>query len=321
MAHPHDLAPMPLIVFSDITDLDPQPAENILSDNGYTTMRLDLAHNKDVPLHARRACGMIVGYADIDASVLAQFPELKVIATCSAGTDMIDAATTSERDITLMNLPGVATEEVATHALALILAMERGLEPLSHLVRDGGWTDDATWLPRRLSSLTLGLVGFGRIGQHLATLAAPIFGDVIAYDPFITESPTVRLVELDELQRQSDVLSLHLPLTETTRGIVSGEFLGGLRTDAVLINVSRGELVDDAAIHAALAEHRLRGYAADVLHGDPPAAHDPMRTMPHALITPHVAFLSEQSQRLYEEQPARNIVSALKSASHSEPEN
>lgn len=311
MPNENGLSQLPLVVFSDITDLDPAPAEKILSENGYATMRLDLGNTKIVPVEAQRASGMIVGYADIDDQILTQFPQLKVAATCSAGTDMVDKTAARQHGVSVVNLPGVATEEVAEHALSLILASERGLVDFSAVVSSGKWTEDATWLPRRISSLTLGLIGFGKIGQHLAHLAAPLFGEIIAYDPYFTGKSSTEIVELEELQHRSDIISLHLPLTEDTKGIVSEQFLSHLRTGAVLVNVSRGELVDDNAVRAALTGNSLRFYAADVLVGDPPAPSDPLRTEPKTLITPHIAFLSEQSKRSYEEEPARNVISVL----------
>ncbi len=305
----------PLVVFTDITDLDPRPAERLLVEAGFRTLRLALPA-EPVPVAAADAVAAIVGYARLGAAEFDAMPSLRMLATTSVGTDMIDSQAARARGITVRTLAGVATEEVAAHALALILAVERGLVPATAVVAAGGWTDDLTWVPRRLGTLTLGLVGLGRIGGALARMAAPLFGRIIACDPWTSDAGPVDLVGFERLLAESDIVSLHTPLTDDTRGMISTDRLASMRPGCVLVNVSRGELVDAAAVQEALASGRLRGYAADVLTGEPPAADDPLRTLPGALVTPHSAFLSDASLRGYQEQPARNVIAALAKVSH-----
>lgn len=306
----------PLVLFTDETDLDPAPGRALLEDAGCDTLLAFLPSGDGeqiLPDGADRAVALVVGYARIDGPLLDRLPDVGVIATMSMGTDMIDIDAVCARGIRVMNLVDVATEEVAVHALTLALALERHLREGLEVTATGGWTDELTVTPRRLSELTLGLYGFGRIARRFAELALPVFGEVIAHDPFVTDAPDgVSLVDVDRLLEKSDVVSLHLPLTTDTRGIIGAEVLSAMRPGAVLVNASRGELVDPEALTTALDGGQLRGAGLDVLDGEPPAAGHPLRSDPRVLVTPHMAFLSEGSLESYVLEPARNVLSWLR---------
>ncbi|GAA1325934.1 C-terminal binding protein [Leucobacter albus] len=310
----------PLVLFTDETDLDPAPGRALLEAAGCDTVLAALPSRADLPRElpegAERAVALVVGYARIDAELLDRLPKVGFIATMSAGFDMIDRAAAEARGIWIVNLTDAATEEVAAHALTLMLSLERDLRGSLAVTAGGGWTDDVTAVPRRLSGLTLGLFGFGRIAQRLAQIAAPSFARVIAHDPFVT-APVhgVELVDRDTLIAQSDVLSLHLPLTADTHGAIDGNAFAAMRPGSSLVNVSRGELVDPEALAAALDSGTLRGAAVDVLHGEPPAADHPLRNDPRVLVTPHVAFLSDGSLEHYTLDPARNVLAWLRRGS------
>lgn len=312
----------PLVIFTDTTDLSQEPASRRLREAGYATAHLELPTSDGpgprpmIPREHLDAVAAIVGYARITADVLDQLPSLRLLATSSVGTDMIDVDAAAARGVQVVTLAGVATEEVAAHALTLLLAAERSLLRSLQLVRSGEWTDEATArlaVPRRLSSLTLGLVGLGRIGGRLAEIAAPSFGRVVAFDPYTQVAPAgVELVDsIEELLGVADSASLHLPLTDATRGIINADTLALLPAGAVLVNVSRAGLVDEAAVREALASGALRTYAADVLDGEPPHPSDAMRSDPGTLITPHIAWWSDASLAGYESQPAHNIIAAI----------
>lgn len=298
----------PLIIFTDRTDLDQEPARRILEDAGFATLSIDLP-GSGLPEAAREAVGLIVGYARVDAAVLDRLPNLRIVTTTSAGFDMVDSAELTRRGIWLSPLPDAATEEVAAHALTLLLAAERHLPAALATTAAGGWTAQLPGpLPRRLSTLTLGLYGCGRIARRLARIAGPLLGRVIAHDPYLESYPAgVDGVEPSRLLAESDILSLHLPLTEQTRGLLGARELAALRPGALLINVSRGELVEESALLAALDSGGLRA-ALDVTAQEPPAATHPLRSHPRALLTPHTAFASEGSLEHYLCEPARTLV-------------
>lgn len=306
----------PLVVFTDTTDLDPAPGRALLERAGAATMLLDLpaapGAMRDFPAGAEAAVALVVGYARIDAEVLDHLPQVRCIATMSAGVDMVDLEAARDRGIWVVNLVDAATEEVAAHALSLMLALERGLRDSWAVTAAGGWTEDVAAVPRRLSGLTLGLFGYGRIARRLAEIAAPTIGTVIAHDPFVADGDgLVELVDRESLLARADVLSVHLPLAPETAGAIGAEAFAAMRPGASLINVSRGELVDSAALRAALDTGTLRGAALDVLDGEPPVADHPLRTDPRVLVTPHVAFLSDGSLEHYTLDPARAIVEWL----------
>lgn len=297
----------PVAVITDVTDLSPAPAIAALEEAGFDVHVLAWDVSREVPDAARGAVAALAGYAHLGEDFFAAFPDLRWIGTASTGTDMVDAAAASAHGVTVRPLVGASTEEVATHALALLLAVERGLPEAQAAVRDGLWTDAFGALPRRLRDRTLGVCGLGRIGARFAELAAPLFGRVIGYDPVATVAG-VESVGLDELLASSDALSLHLPLLDATRGMIGAAELARMPRGASLVNVSRGELVDLDAVAAALDAGQLRGVGFDVLDGEPPRIDHPLRTHPRAVVTPHVGFLSDASLRTYEREPAEALV-------------
>ncbi|MDZ5079189.1 NAD(P)-dependent oxidoreductase [Nesterenkonia sp. HG001] len=312
----------PVVLFSDRTDVDLEPAQRLLAAHGFDSLVAGLPASPDaedparlLSARARGAVGMVVGYARISSRILEALPELRVIATTSAGTEMVDVVAAQARGMSVIPLRDAATEEVATHSLALMLAVERQLPRATDIVGRGLWTEALTVgapaSPRRLSGLTLGLLGHGRIARRLTSMAAPLVREVIAHDPRnVGEGATT--VSLEELLRRSDILSLHVPLTDGTRGIIGADALASLPTGAILINCSRGELVDEAALLEAVDSGRLRGAGLDVLHGEPPAPAAPLRHHPAVICTPHAAYWSADSLLSYGLDPARAVIEHLR---------
>ncbi|MFF5933494.1 C-terminal binding protein [Streptomyces sp. NPDC012508] len=305
----------PVAVFTDTDDLDPEPGVRLLTEAGFEVRVAGTRHPDVLAEAARDAVALIVGYARIDAALLDRLPGLRILATMSAGYDMVDTAEAWKRGVWVANLPDAATEDVAVHALASALALVRRLPQADALVRSGGWNAEFTAqgrLPRRASELTLGLVGLGRIARSFAALAAPVFGRVAAYDPHADPAHwpagIARHDELGDLAAATDVLSLHVPLTPATRGLVDGALLGRMRPGGFLVNVARGELVDPAALSNALDRDHLAGAALDVFPVEPPPADDPLRRHPRIQLSPHSAFLSDTSRRAYVCGPAENVI-------------
>lgn len=299
----------PVAVITETEELDPEPGLRLLSEAGFDTRFVGSRDPEAIAAAARDADALIVGYAHVDAALLDRLPRVRMIATMSAGHDMVDTAEAARRGIWVANLPDSATEDVAVHALAQALALIRRLPQADAVVRSGGWNEHLLETPRRVSELTLGLVGFGRIARSLARLAHPLFGRVLAHDPHATDWPqNVERARLDDLLGEADVLSLHVPSTPHTTGMVNGALLERMRPGSILVNVSRGDLVDPAALLAALDRGHLAGAALDVFPTEPPAPHDPLRTHPRLLLSPHSAFLTDASLRAYVTGPAHNVI-------------
>jgi D-3-phosphoglycerate dehydrogenase / 2-oxoglutarate reductase len=227
--------------------------------------------------------------------VIEQCPSWRVIGRYGVGVDNVDVDAASRHGIAVINVPDYCVGEVATHTVALVLACWRKLDRSRELIDGGRWGDWGELRPvRQLSESTLGLVGAGRIGAEVVRLLAPFFGRVIAYD-IAASVAGVDMVSLDEVFAEADVVSLHCPLNDETRGLVDAARLASMKSEAVLVNVSRGGLVDTSALAAALADGSIGGAGLDVLPQEPPHPDDPVLTAPNVVLTPHTAWYSETS--------------------------
>lgn len=233
--------------------------------------------------------------SEVSAAVLEALPDLRVVVVTSMGWDHVDADAARARGVAVVGVEPYCVDEVAEHAIALVLDLLRGVTRLDASVRSGSW--DYASLGRPVAGAALGLVGLGRIGAAVAWRAAALGMAVSAYDPVLgggADAPGgVRIVgSLDELVSGSDVVSVHVPLSPATAGLVDEALLARFRPGSYLVNVSRGEVVTEAALGAALLEGRLGGAALDVLAREPPSKGDPVLAFPRTVITPHAAWYS-----------------------------
>lgn len=300
-----------MAVCRDLDELDIEAGVRMLEAARCRVVRLSDDDPDTIAREAADAEALLVGYARIDAALLDRLPRLGAIATASMGVDMVDVDAATARGIWVSNVLGAATEEVATHALALALASARGIVAHASDVRAGGWGLGAAPVPRRLSELTLGLVGLGRIGLALADRASATFGRVVGCDPYTGETPGIERMSADDVLAAADVLSLHLPLTDETVGYLDADRIARMPRGATIVNVSRGGLIDTAALVAALDSGHLAGAALDVLETEPPVADDPLLTHPKVIVTPHAAFLSDASMADYVRLQAENALAFL----------
>jgi D-3-phosphoglycerate dehydrogenase len=234
-------------------------------------IRLDRAHQERL-----RGCRAIVRYG--------------------VGLDNVDLASAAELGIAVGNVPEYGHEEISNHAIALLLALHRRLFQFDRGVRAGGEGIPPIETISRLSECTLGLVGLGRIGQRVAQKARAFEMRVIGVDPTLTAADAaaldVVLVDFETLLRESDCVSLHVPLTGETRHMIDERAIGLMRPQAGLINIGRGGLVDEAALVRALEDGRLMGAALDVTEIEPLPAGHPLLDAPNVILTPHVAWVS-----------------------------
>ena len=298
----------PIAVYTDIVETDPQPGIDALEEAGFEVRVADTADPDAIAAIAEGADALLVGYSKIDRPLMDRLVNLKIIATQSVGVDMVNAEAATERGIWVANVPAAATEEVATHAFAMTLSMLRGLPFLDRAVRAGIWDGTREKL-RRPSDTTVGVIGLGRIGTRYAELILPVVGRAVGYDPFQAGPVGVEQLELDDLLRISDVVSLHMPLTDDTHQMLNGRRLELLPDDAFVINVSRGGLIDHDALLDLLDSGRLGGAALDVLPQEPPPAGDRLTTHPKTLLSPHAAYISAAASKDYVLHQAQNVVS------------
>lgn len=235
----------------------------------------------------------------VNASLMDRAPRLAVIGRAGVGVDNIDVPAATERGVYVVNAPLGNIVAAAEHAIALALALMRNIPEADRSVRAGEWKR-AKLMGHELRGKTLGLIGIGRVGSLVARRAAAFEMKVIAHDPFATEAGAraagAELVELDALFARADVISLHTPLTEKTRGLINATTLAQMKPTTVIVNASRGEVVDAQALAAALAAGTIAGAALDVFSGEPLAADSPLRGAPRTVLTPHIAGSTTEAQ-------------------------
>ncbi|BEP65161.1 C-terminal binding protein (plasmid) [Variovorax sp. V213] len=259
-------------------------------------------------------------WAPVSADAIAAAPELQIVARLGVGLDNIAVDAASARGIWVTNVPDYCVEEVSDHAVGFALAWTRGLVRFDREVRAGRW-DPATARLRRLAALTCGIVGFGRIGRATARKLGAFGCRVLAHDPhFSGEAEGARSVTLDALFSQSDIVIVHAPLTATTRHLVNRERLAQMPHGGLLINVSRGSVVDTDAVIEALGSGQLSGAALDVLESEPEVPAQ-LRTHPGAMLTPHVAFSSDASLVELRRRAAEEVVRVLQGVAPRQPRN
>ena len=267
---------------------------------------------------AGKAHGILVQYAPISRRVIENLKKCRVIARYGIGVDMIDQEAASEAGITVVNVPDYCIEEVSDHTVALILACARKLFRLDTAVRGGRWDFAVAEPVFRLKDSTVGLVGLGKIAGRVAAKLQGFGCRLLAYDPYLSEEAAerlgVRLTDLPQLLEMSDVVSLHAPLTPETRHMIDEAALRRMKKTAHLINTSRGSLVDQASLAAALREGWIAGAGLDVLEEEPVAPGNPLLDLENVILSPHAAFYSADSLRDLQILTARAAAEVLRGA-------
>lgn len=250
----------------------------------------------------------IAGLEPYTERVLAEAPDLEVIARLGVGFDRIDLAAATRHGVTVAMAFGTNHDAVADHAMALLAAAAHRIVEYDRRAREGAW---GSLYHGRLHGTTMGVVGFGRVGRALARRCLGFSMEVLVADP-VAEADTVarlgyQLVGLDELLRQADFVSLHLPLLPETHHLIDARRLGLMKPSAYLVNTARGGLVDEAALARALEERRIAGAALDVFEAEP-LPDSPLRRSPHVVLTPHVAGVSAASLRAMTDRCVETII-------------
>ena len=260
---------------------------------------------EEIRHHAAPADAVFLGSVEpMTREALESLPRCRLLLRRGVGVNNIDLEAATELGIPVAFVPSASVQEVSDHALALLLAVERRVAALDQLVKDKRWTKGTSGIAtarrgmRRLSELTLGIVGYGRIGQELGRKAGPLFARQLVFDPHqaahggLTDTT---FVELEDLLANADLISLHAPLTEETRHLLNDETLGLTKPGCTVVNTSRGGLIDTAALVTHLRSGRVGGAGLDVTEIEPIPHDDPLLAMPSVLLTGHSAASSETS--------------------------
>ena len=262
------------------------------------------------------AGALVVQYAPVTRAVFEALPELRIVSLPQIGVDALDLEAAREHGVWVANAPTANITEVAAHTLAMALSLVRGLPAFDRSVRAGVWDYEAAGPLRRPGTLSFGLFGLGRIGQLVVERAAPLFGRVLACDPHLPgeawPAGVARVEDPRALFALSDVVSLHLPLTAESRGMVDDALLGAMKPGGFLVNVARGGVLDTAALRRALDSGHLAGAALDVLPEEPPATDDPLLSHPKVQLSPHAAFYSLEADDELRRTSVENILALLR---------
>ncbi len=286
--------------------------EELLRDAGMQVVKAQCRTEDDVIAAARGCAGLLAQYAPMNAKVFAALPEVRVVSRMGAGFDTVNTADAKEYGVWVANSPDYGVGEVATHALGMALSLVRHIPFYDRDIRANNWHYTSAGKLRRPGDMTLGILGFGRIGKRMAHISSNVFGRVIACDPYVGDGDffpdRVARVDHEQLFGEADVVSLHVPLNDETRGIANARMLGLMKKGSFLVNTARGSVANLDHVIAALDSGRLDAAALDVLPKEPPEADHPVLRHPRVLLTPHAAFYSVEGERELRRKAAQNLV-------------
>ncbi|MGZ5049351.1 MAG: C-terminal binding protein [Usitatibacter sp.] len=298
-----------LITDHDFPDVDLEL--ELLRAAGYEAVAAQCRTEDDVIAAAAGCSGLLTQYAPMNAKVFAARPEVRVVSRFGAGFDTVNLEDAKKHGVWVANSPDYGVGEVATHALGMALSLVRHLPFYDRDVRAHHWHYTSAGKLRRVANMTLGLIGLGRIGKRMAKISQHIFGRILAVDPYIPDSDFpgyVKRATLEEVFRESDVLSPHVPLNDETRGMVGSRMLALMKPGSFLVNTSRGSVVNLEHVLAALDSGTLEAAALDVLPKEPPEADHPVLRHPRMLLSPHAAFYSVEGESELRRKAAQNLV-------------
>ncbi|MFH1586685.1 MAG: hydroxyacid dehydrogenase [Candidatus Diapherotrites archaeon] len=255
----------------------------------------------------------------VTRKILESGNRLKLVARAGVGFDNIDVGAATEKGIVVMNVPAESTIAVAEHAIGIILAAIRKIPSANNSLRGKNW-GRKKFIGEELYGKTLGIIGFGRIGSKVAERAKAFGMVIVTYDPYIPEEKTknagVELLEgLDELLRRADIITLHTPLTEETKGMIGEREINKMKAGTLLVNTARGGIIDENALYAALKKGKVAGAALDVFLEEPPFG-SRILEIENVVVTPHIAGYSSRAQRNISAAVARQVIKAFREGTY-----
>ncbi len=303
------------IVVSDYEFSDLSFEQAVAAKAGLTVTGVQCKTEDELIAACADADAILNQYAMITPRVIAALKNCKVISRYGVGVNTIDLPAATQAGICVGNVPDASIEEVSDHATAMILMLARGIPRLDAAVRAGRWNYAEAKPLYRVKGHTLGLLSFGQIPQALARKMSAFGVNIIAHDPYASPEVAaklgVKLVDAETLYRQSDFLSIHVPLTPGTKGMVGAAQFALMKPTAIVINTARGPVVDQAALVKALEEKRICAAGLDVVETEPLPAGHPFTKMPNVVLTPHSAFYSEQSEFEIRTKATQNVVDVI----------
>ncbi|WP_332691659.1 C-terminal binding protein [Halalkalibacter lacteus] len=291
------------------------PEKEVLEKIGVEFVAVQCKTEEEVIEAAKDADGIINQYAPITRKVIENLTNCKVISRYGVGVNTIDVDAATEHGIIVGNVTDYCMDEVSDHAFALLMACARKVVLLNEAVKNHHWDFKVSMPIFRLRGKVLGLIGLGRIPQSLAKKAQAFGLKVVAYDPFVPKNVAdelhVELLELNDLCTRADFISVHAPLIESTKGMIGEEQFNAMKKEAFIINTSRGPVICEKALIAALQEGKIAGAGLDVVEEEPIQENNPLLSMDNVILNPHVAWYSEEAQLELKRKVAENVADVL----------
>ncbi len=299
------------VLFTDYKFKDIEIESALFRDAGIELVTAQCKTEDDVIAASEDCQGLLIQYAPAGAKLFAARPDIAIASRIGVGYDVIDLAAAKAAGVWVANSPDYGVGEVATHALAMVLTLIRHIPFYDRDVRNGTYHYTSAGRIRRASDMTLGILGLGRIGKRMAHVGRNCFRKVIACDPYIIDGDLpayVERVDLMQLFRDADAISIHVPLNDETRGMVNSSVLNIMKPTSVLVNTARGAVINVDDLVLALEANRLDGVGLDVLPIEPPPRDHPLLNDPRVLLTPHAAFYSVESECELRRKAAQNLI-------------
>jgi phosphoglycerate dehydrogenase-like enzyme len=299
------------VLFTDYDMLDVSLERALFRDAGIALVEAQCRTEEDVIAASEGCSALLVQYARVGARVFAARPDIGIVSRIGAGYDTIDAKAAAAAGVWVGNSPDYGVGEVSSHALAMMLAVIRNIVRWNADVKAGTWHYTSAGTVPRLTDMTVGILGLGRIGKRFAHIARNTFARVIAHDPYLIDGDFpayVERVSLEQLFERADAISIHCLLDDETRGLVDATLLRRMKPGSYLVNTARGAVIDLDGLSAVIAEGRLAGVGLDVLPVEPVPAGHPLLSDPRVIFSPHAAFYSAASEVELRRKAAMNIV-------------
>jgi D-3-phosphoglycerate dehydrogenase len=306
---------MPRVVITDTVFGSTEPEQEVL--RGLADLELAPGADEQTLLQAAAEADALLNcYARLTPDLIRSLKRCRIIARYGIGVDTVPLSVASDAGIMVTNVPDYCIDEVSDHALALLLNLARGIGKASLATRSGEWDIGVVQPLYRLRGRTLAILGFGRIGRALAEKARPLGLRIVAFDQYVPHDAIraagVEPLSLEQALQQADLVSVHVPLTDETRHLIDAQALGWMKPSAIIVNTSRGPVIETSALVEALKAGQLAGAGLDVVEPEPPPSDHELRQMPNVLLTPHTAFYSEESQRELQRRAAEEVARVLR---------
>ena len=305
----------PVVVLTDYMYDSIQPFQDVYDRAGFEFRPYQCKTAEEIIQVAKDADAVQVHFAKITKEIIDALPKCRLIVRSAVGMDNIDVAAATAAGIPVANVPDYGIEDVSTHAILLMLAITKKFNILTRTVQEGMWDYAVTKPVHRIQNRVFGLMGCGAIARCAAKKAQAFGMRVIAYDPYLKQDQVndldIILKSAKEVAQESDVVSVHLPLTSETKEIIDREFFGWMKPGAFLINTARGGVIDEKALVEALKSGRIAGAAVDVYEEEPVKADNPLLHMDNVIATPHCAWYSETAITTLQRKVAEEVVNVL----------